>query len=384
MAEGKKYLVFGVGMQGLAIAHDLLRSPGTERVTVVDRDDARVEAAVRRLDDPRVTGATADATDLPFVTALMYGHDCVIAAASYELNLGLTRAAIAAGCHYCDLGGNNDVVAAQFLLADDAVSRGLRVLPDCGIAPGAVSVLAKHAMSRVPDAERVLIRVGGLPQTPRGPLKYGIVFSARGLVSNYCEPTEILWEGKREMVPSLGGREYQNFPSLARLEAAYTSGGSSTLTQTYEGRIKYLDYKTLRWEGHWDVVTMMRDLGLFATDRAIDVDGLSLTPRDFTERLLDETLPKGEPDMLVLRVAALNRDRQGVVFDLIDRSDPVTGHSAMQRTTGYSASICAQMLVSGEITPSGVLKHEDVVPAQRFIEEWAKRGINLTEAPSVP
>lgn len=379
MSDGKKYLVFGAGMQGLAIAHDLLRSPGTARVAVVDRDDARVANAVRKLGDARVAGATADASDQPFITALMYGHDCVIGAASYELNLGLTRAAIAAGCHYCDLGGNNDVVAAQFLLAADAVGRGLRVLPDCGIAPGAVSVLAKLAMSRVPNAERVQIRVGGLPQAPKGPLKYGIVFSARGLVSNYCEPTEILWEGKRELVPSLGGREYQDFPALGRLEAAYTSGGSSTLTKTYEGRIKYLDYKTLRWEGHWDVVTTMRNLGLFSADRTIDIGGAALTPRDFTERFLDETLPKGEPDMLVLRVAAYDRDRRGVRFDLIDRADPATGHSAMQRTTGYSASIIAQMLVSGEIAPAGVLRHEDVVPAERFIEEWAKRGIALTQ-----
>ncbi len=384
MSDGKKYLVFGAGMQGLAIAHDLLRSPGIARVTVVDRDDARVESAVRKLGDARVAGATAEASDQPFITALMYGHDCVIGAASYELNLGLTRAAIAAGAHYCDLGGNNDVVAAQFLLSADAVSRGARVLPDCGIAPGAVSVLAKLAMSRVPDAERVLIRVGGLPQMPRGPLKYGIVFSARGLVSNYCEPTEILWEGKRELVPSLGGREYQHFPMLARLEAAYTSGGSSTLAKTYEGRIKHLDYKTLRWEGHWDVITTMRDLGLFSSDRTVDVDGTAIAPRDFTERFLDATLPKGEPDMLVLRVAALNRDRIGVVFDLIDRADPVTGHSAMQRTTGYSASIIAQMLVSGEIAPSGTLKHEDVVPAERFIEEWAKRGITVTTSDRIP
>lgn len=384
MSDGKKYLVFGCGMQGEAIAHDLLRSPGTERVTLVDRSEERVSALAGRLQDPRIVGSPADATDEIFVAALMSGHDCVIGAASYELNLGLTRAAIAAGCHYCDLGGNNDVVAEQFLLADDAVSRGLRILPDCGIAPGAVSVLAKLAVSRVPDAERVLIRVGGLPQTPRGPLKYGLVFSARGLVSNYCEPTEILWDGKRETVPSLGGREYQHFPSLARLEAAYTSGGSSTLTKTYEGRIKYLDYKTLRWEGHWDVVATLRELGLFAADRVIDVGGLTLTPRDFTERFLESTLPKGEPDMLVLRVAALNQYRVGVVYDLVDRADPATGHSAMQRTTGYSASIIAQMLVSGEIAPAGVLRHEDVVPAERFIEEWAKRGITLTESATVP
>ena len=374
----KKYMVVGAGKMGRAIAHDLLRNPDTAGVTICDRDEAAADAAKTRLGDPRVASAAMDANDVGLMHRRMAGFDCVIGAASYELNLAMTKAAVAAAVHYCDLGGNSDVVAKQFMLDAAAKNMGIRVLPDCGIAPGAVSVLAKLALERVPDAERLQIRVGGLPQHPTGPLRYALVFSARGLVSNYVEPTEILWEGKRELVPSLGGREYQEFHGLGRLEAAYTSGGSSTLTKTYEGKLKHLDYKTLRWEGHWDTARLLRDLGMFE-ESAMAADGSLLHPREFLINWLDATLPREQPDLLVLRVRALNAARHEVTLDLVDRMDPVTGHSAMQRTTGYSASICAQMLAYGEIAATGVLKHEEAVPGQRFIDEWRSRGFDLRE-----
>lgn len=381
----KKYIVIGTGKMGLAIAYDLLRNPDTGGVTVCDRDDAAVDAAMRGLYDTRVTGVTADASDLDRMHRLMVGHDCAVGAAGYDFNLSLTKAAIASRIHFCDLGGNNGVVEKQFMLDAAAKNAGIRVLPDCGIAPGAVSVLARHALDQVPAAERLQIRVGGLPQQPEGPLKYALAFSARGLVNEYVEPAEILWEGKRELVPSLGGLEYQEFPApFGRLEAAYTSGGSSTLARTYEGRVKYLDYKTLRWPGHWDVVRTMHGLGMFDETSRVNVGGAICTPREFTERFLEKTLPRGVPDALILRMAALDRERNGVVFDLIDLADPATGHSAMQRTTAYSASICAQMLADGSITETGTLRHETSIPPLAFLHEWKKRGIDLLIRPAQP
>ncbi|HSD12116.1 MAG TPA: saccharopine dehydrogenase C-terminal domain-containing protein [Patescibacteria group bacterium] len=380
----KKYLVVGTGKMGLAVAYDLLLNPDTAGVTVCDRDGAALAAAASVLHDPRVSGVMADAGDLDRMHRLMVGHDCAIGAASYDFNLSLTKAAIASRIHFCDLGGNNGVVEKQFMLDAAAKNAGIRVLPDCGIAPGAVSVLARHALDMVPAAERLQIRVGGLPQKPEGLLKYALAFSVRGLVNEYVEPAEILWEGKRELVPSLGGLEYQEFPEpFGRLEAAYTSGGSSTLARTYEGRVKYLDYKTLRWPGHWDVIRTMRGLGMFDETSRIDV-GSICTPREFTERFLEKTLPKGVPDALVLRVAATDRERKGVVFDLIDLADPATGHSAMQRTTAYSASICARMLAYGIIADVGTLRHEVSIQPALFLDEWKKRGIDLLIRPAQP
>jgi lysine 6-dehydrogenase len=382
----KKYLVFGMGKMGKAIAYDLLQSDTRCHVTLADANPLSVLEAVYALPQERVTSMlfNGDNESVAEIAERMRGHNVAIGAARYDLLPKLTEAAIASGTHFCDLGGHAGVVEQQFAMQDQAKAAGVRILPDCGVAPGSVSVLAKLAIDSVPDVERVLIRVGGLPQKPTGPLKYAHVFSINGLLGNYLEPTEILRDGKREKTASLRGCEYQYFPELGQLEAAYTADGSSTLTKTYEGRVKDLDYKTLRYIGHWDVVRTMQALGMFDDSIKLKSGGAECTPRQFTEQLLLATLPVGVPDLLVMRVAALNHDRKGVVLDLVDKMDPVTGHSAMQRTTGYSASICAQMLASGEIAETGVLRHEDVVPPLRFVEEWRKRGINLTQYDKVP
>ncbi len=380
----KKYLIFGAGLQGMAIAHDLLRAPDTTVITLVDSVPERVDKVWRRLPDGRLKRVVFDITkDGKNLVALLAGHDCVIGAASYTVHFALAIASLAAGAHYCDLGCQNDVVAQQFTLDDEAKRRGLRVMPDCGVAPGAVCVLARHAIDRVPNVERVELRVGGIPQKPEGPLQYALAYSAEGLLSNYVEPVEVLRDGVRTLVPPLEEGEFQLFsaPIFGWLEAKLTSGGLSTLAKTYEGRIKRLDYKTLRWPGHWNIVNVMRELGMLESKLPITVRGTEIVPREFTERLLERVLPKNQPDLLVIRVAAYDADGRGLRFDVIDKKNLITGFSAMQRTTGYATSIVAQMLVSGEISAVGVLKHEEVVPPERFIEEWRKRGIVVTETP---
>ncbi len=382
----KKYLVFGTGKMGKAIAYDLLHTDPNCHVTLADASPLSLLETLYALPQERVTTIVfdGDKEDVASIAGRMRGHHVAIGAARYDLLPKLTEAAIASGTHFCDLGGHAGMVEQQFAMHDRAKAAGVRVLPDCGVAPGSVSVLAKLAIDSVPDVERVLIRVGGLPQKPTGPLKYAHVFSINGLLGNYLEQTEILRDGRREKTESLRGNEYQFFPELGQLEAAYTADGSSTLTKTYEGRVKDLDYKTLRYKGHWDVIRTMQALGMFSSDLMLKAGDAEASARQFTEQLLLATLPVGVPDLLVMRVAALNRERKGLVLDLVDRMDPATGHSAMQRTTGYSASICAQMLASGEIADTGVLKHEDVVPPTRFVEEWDKRGIKLTRYDKIP
>ncbi len=379
------YLIFGAGIQGIAIAHDLLNARDTGRVTIVDRAAERLEYARKRLPQPRLETEMFDMAGEEDLVALLTGYDCVIGAASYTIHLALTKAALAAGAHYCDLGCQNDVVAQQFALHDHAKDLGLRVMPDCGVAPGAVCVLARHAIDRIPSAERVELRVGGIPQKPEGHLRYALAYSAEGLLSNYVEPVEVLRDGVRKLVPPLEEHEYQSFPEpIGWLEAQLTSGGLSTLARTYEGRIKHLDYKTLRWPGHWDIINVMSKLGLLEQKEPIIVRGTKILPREFTEQLLERVLPRNQPDLIVMRVRALDATGHGVQLDVVDRKNPVTGFSAMQRTTGYATSIVAQMLVSGEIGGTGVLKHEEVVPPERFIAEWRLRNIVVTETAITP
>lgn len=394
----KRFLIFGAGMMGRAIAYDLLNSDASCRVTLVDSNQRSLDDACasipHNLAANRIRPILCDlaAASDPDLWELVDGHDVVTAAARYDLNVRLTKAAISLGAHFNDLGGNTATVEAQFALHDQAVTAGVSVLPDCGIAPGAVSVLTRFVIDRVPDAERVFIRVGGLPQNPKPPLEYALAFSAHGLVANYAEPCEVIVNGKLEIAPPLSGRERMRFPQLGvngRLEAVLTSDGLATLAKTYAGRIPYLDYKTLRYEGHWDRIKTLHELGLFNDDLRLKAGAGEISPREFMAEFLNATLEHGVPDLLVLRVGALRsssgrEERTGLVLDLVDKKNLVLNHSAMQRTTGYSASICAQMLASGEIKKLGVLKHEVDVPPERFIEEWKARGIVLTESDRLP
>lgn len=374
------YLVIGSGKMGVAAAYDLLLDESTAGVTLCDRDPDALEKACALLNSPRVTPITADAGNVDTMSRIMVGHDCAIAAASYDFNLALTKAAIAARVHFCDLGGNVDVVDKQFMLDQAAKNAGIKVVPDCGIAPGSVSVIAQLCIDRLGgSADYVRIRVGGLPQEPVGPLKYAQVFSIRGLISNCKEPVEILRDGTLEVVESMTGLETQDFPApFHTLEAVYTSGGSSTMAKTYAGKIRELDYKTLRFPGHWAIMRALRDLGFW--DESLHGFGpgaAPVTPRLLTERLLAERLPVGVPDALVLRVIVGKDGGDEYTCDLIDLMDPATGHSAMQRTTAYSIAIVARMLIDGRIADTGTLYHERSIPPVAYFREWKTRGLNL-------
>lgn len=378
MSKPEKYLLVGAGIQGQAIAYDLCRDLALFQLTVVDFNGANLAELDNHLRDPRVTLVTADCRDQDVMAEVIAGHDCVVSASSYDLNYDLTRLAIAAGAHFCDLGGNNTVVEKQFALDAEAKRRGVKVVPDCGVAPGAVSIITRYGIDRLgtmPDAVR--IRVGGLPAEPTGLLKYALVFSVHGLFNECLEPVEVLLNGRIAHMPPLTGLETQRFRELGALEAAYTSGGSSTLARTYRGRIKELDYKTLRYPGHWAVWQMLRELG-YLSEEPLLADGAAVRPRYLSEALFEKNLPRGDKDLLVLRVI-LEKDGRRRRYDLISRFDRDTGHTAMQRTTGYSAAIIAQMMVRNEIADNGVLCQEISVPAARFVEEWRKRGLVLKE-----
>src|ERR671917_551892 len=163
----------------------------------------------------------------------------------------VARAAVGAGTNFCDLGGNNAVVDAELALDAEARAAGVNVIPDCGLAPGMVSVLAAHGAARFERLDELHIRVGGLPQTPRPPLDYQIVFSVVGLINEYVERARVIRGGQVVEVESLTEIEALEFPApFERMEAFQTSGGTSTLPDTFHGRLQELDYKTIRYPGH--------------------------------------------------------------------------------------------------------------------------------------
>lgn len=368
-------LVLGAGRMGLGAVHDLVSQSDVTEVTVADYDRGKAEEIARRYPE-KARAAQIDCNDHAAVVDLMRGHASTLSAVNYWLNERLARAAIAAGTNFCDLGGNNDVVDAELALDGEARAAGVNIIPDCGLAPGMVAVLAAHGAEQFRQLDSIRIRVGGLPQTPKPPLDYQLVFSVEGLINEYVEDARVIREGKITTVPSMTELETLHFPEpFTTMEAFQTSGGTSTLPETYLGRVQELDYKTIRYPGHCAKFKTMIDLGL-CSSQPVDIDGISVRPRRVLGELLVKNLPHDEPDVVLVRVEFAGEGRR-LRYDIIDRHDPQTGLSAMMRTTAFPASIVALMMARNQTSSKGALPQERCIPPQLFMDELAKRNIEV-------
>ncbi|HSY48257.1 MAG TPA: saccharopine dehydrogenase C-terminal domain-containing protein [Thermoanaerobaculia bacterium] len=368
-----RILVLGAGRMGFGAVHDLAKQPDVDEVTVADVAVDRANHVATAVDG-NVTPRKIDVSRHEDVVALMRGHDSAISCVNYWLNERLARAAIEAGTNFCDLGGNNDIVDAELSLDAEARGRGINIIPDCGLAPGMVAVLVAHGAAQFEQLDEIHIRVGGLPQSPRPPLDYQLVFSVEGLINEYIERARVIRNGAITMVDSMTEIEELDFPEpFGRMEAFQTSGGTSTLPETFLGRVRELDYKTIRYPGHCAKFKTMIDLGLCGSEK-ITVDGAAVAPRRVLADLLVRHLPADEPDVVLVRVEFAGGARR-LRYDIIDSYDEATGLSAMMRTTAFPASIVALMMARGQTTQKGALPQERCIPPELFMQELARRHI---------
>lgn len=364
---------------GRAALYDLAGNPEIEKLGVFDLDGELASKISVSFGQGKAVAAQLDASDTSAAAQALSDYDAAVSCAPYSMNLSLTQAAIEAGCHLVDLGGNNDVVQSQFDLNDQAKEAGVIIIPDCGLAPGMVSIIAAAGIANFEKVNSLQIRVGGLPQAPRGPLKYQIVFSAEGLVNEYWEPCQILEDGQPKTVNPMTGLEELEFDGIGPVEAFYTSGGISTLPMTYRGQIDNIDYKTIRYPGHCHLLKPMLELGL-ASRQPVNVHGSPVEPRALFKAVLEKNLSYGDPDLVLVRVT-LQGTKEGkphqMVYEIIDRQNSRTGLTAMMRTTAFPAAIIATMAAAGQITVTGVNPQEIVVKPELFLPQLKKRDINL-------
>lgn len=376
-----RILVLGAGRMGHGAVFDLIHnSPGVEQVTVADNDLKKAEAVAESVGTSRIDAHHIDVANYSDVVALMRGHDSVISCVNYWYNVSLSKAAIEVGANLCDLGGNNYVVDEQLSLDDAAKTAGINIIPDCGLAPGMVSVLAMHGAAKFDQLDEIHIRVGGLPQDPEPPLNYQLVFSVEGLINEYIEVARVIRDGQITEVESMTELEELSFDGFPALEAFQTSGGTSTLPDTFLGKIRELDYKTIRYAGHCDKFKTMIDLGLCSSEE-ITADFQTVTPRKVFGELLQKHLPADGPDYVLVRLEFVGDAGKRLRYDIVDKLDPATGMSAMMRTTAFPASIIAQMMASGDVLMRGATPQEKAIDADKFVSELARRDIviNITE-----
>jgi len=300
-------------------------------------------------------------------------------------NPGITRVAIEAKACMTDLGGNTDLVREQMKLSPQAKEAGIAIIPDCGQVPGMGTGLTVYAMSLLDETEEVMMWDGGNALHPKPPFKYILTFNIAGLTNEYYGVAHFIRNGKRVEVPTFQDEDYEivEFPEpIGKMEAFVAGGGTSTMPWTFEGKLKTLWNKTLRWPGHYFEWKAYMQAGLLETE-PIDVQGVKVSPREVLHTLLDPKLraKPGEPDLVIVRVQAIGK-KDGhaaqMILDLIDRYDDATGFTAMERTTGWDGSIKAIMNAQG-VTPRGVHPAELAVPGPQYAAELRKRGFSLTE-----
>ncbi len=378
-----RFLVLGAGLQGTACAADLLQDPAVTAVTLAD---LRVDALPPFL-APHAGGRlhprALDVRDHDAVRDALAGADAVCSAIPYYFNFPLAQLAVAAGRHFTDLGGNTAIVQQQRGLDAEARARGVSVVPDTGLAPGMVNVIAQHGIDQFEAVESVRLYVGGLPQLPEPPLGYQIAYSIEGMVDYYTTPSLVLRDGVPTEVTALSERVTVPFPApLGELEAFHTAGGLSTMVYRYAGRIPVMEYKTLRYPGHAAIMEAIRALGLLDT-APVTFPGGTVSPRELFVKVAGDRLRKGKPDVVALRVEVTGRGpagRQRRTWEVVDRADEARGVSAMMRTTGYTLAITGMLQATG-VVPPGVHTPDEGIPPQRYFDALAARGIAVTELP---
>lgn len=341
-----KVLLLGSGKIGRMIAK-FLADTGDFAVTVADLDDAMLRRVAQR---KGIGVARLDATDERALTAAATGQDTIISALSFGFNPLVARVAVAAGTSYFDL--TEDVVTTRAVQEVARSAQAGRVfMPQCGLAPGFVSVVAHHLAQKFDSLDKVYMRVGALPQFPSNALKYNLTWSTDGLINEYCNPCEAIQDGVKCEVTPLEGLEHFSIDGV-RYEAFNTSGGLGTLCDTLDGQVQDLNYKTIRYLGHRDLVAFL-------------LSGLRLKQRrPLLKDLLEFAIPITFQDVVVT-FCTVSGWRQGQLVQVTDarkiyntQFDGETW-SAIQVTT--AAGICTMVdLHRGGRLPAGFVRQEQV------------------------
>jgi lysine 6-dehydrogenase len=383
---GYRYAVLGAGRQGIAAAYDLAKFGQAEEIILVDIQPTAVQAAAKRIDKLLgrhiTTALQADVSDAEQLAPALDGVASFISGVHYPLNPSLTRLAIRRGANMCDFGGNTDIVRKQLELDSEAKEAGITVVPDCGMGPGMNISLMTYAMSLVDRPLEAYTWEGGLLQDPQPPWNFALTFHIDGLSNEYSGPAYFLRNGQITQVPCLGDLEELDFPPpLGRLQAAVTSGGLSTTPWTFQGKLDRLENKTLRYPGHWAQMRAFTQLGLLELE-PVKVGDVQVVPRDVLHALLEPKITSSEVrDVGVIRTKCVG-EKDGraveVIVELIDYYDQETGFTAMQRLTGWHASIMAILAAKGQIQ-RGVVPVELAVPGATMVDQARRRGFRIEE-----
>lgn len=379
-----KVSVLGSGLMGSEIALDLLSNQEIS-VTLLDSDLERLKAlcnkATRRYGDKVASRLETYRLDIVKETdrlaSLLKNADVAIGALPPSVAETAVRAGLRAGVNYVDLIFSWRYDESSRELDVEAKKKGMTLIPACGLAPGLTNMIARDGVENISEAIDVGIYVGGIPQLPEGPLEYKIVFSATSVLEEYTREAIVVRKGKVLTLPALSEVEEVNFSSLPGVKfEAFITDGLSTLTRTL--KVENMYEKTVRWPGHAKKVSTLIELGLLSQEK-INLSGKEVSPRELLSYLLEKKLKmrEGDKDMTLLKVVIKGKERRRI-YEMVDYYDERNAVTSMARTTGYTCSSVAQMLLEGEIDEKGFIPPELAIYGERYrslVERLATKGI---------
>lgn len=375
--------VLGAGLMGKEAATDLVKGPDVEKVIIGDLDVGQTEMFQQKLQNPKLEVRHLDATDDESLKSLIKDCDVIVNALYYSFNQRVAELAIELGVHAVDLGGHIGGATDYILKLDEkAKAAGVTMIPDLGVAPGMINILAGHGAKKLDKVSAIKLYVGGIPVEPEGIFKYNLVFSLDGVFDHYTDKSHVIRNGELQEVDSLTEIEPIHFDGFDELEAFHTAGGTSTLGHTFAG-IDTLEYKTIRYKGHAEKFKLLVDLGLTNKETMVNTDGHVISARNVLREVLTPKLRLGDKkDAVLLRVIVdgfEGDEQKSYMYELVTTKDELSGTTAMARATANTISVVAQMIGNETITSRGVYPPELIVPGDLYIREMAARGVEIKE-----
>ena len=357
----KEIVVVGAGKIGVTIAR-LLAHCGDYAVTVADRSTDQLAGVEQH---KAITTVCIDIGDRAALETLLKGKFAVLSAAPYHLTVAIAEAAAAAGTHYLDL--TEDVESTR-RVKEIAARAQTAFIPQCGLAPGFISIVASDLARHFDTLDSVRMRVGALPQYPSNALNYNLTWSTDGVINEYIEHCEAIVDSAKTEVPALEEREEFSLDGVT-YEAFNTSGGLGTLCETLEGQVRTLNYKTIRYPGHAAIMkALLNDLGLRHR-------------REVLKDIFENALPTTNQDVVIIFVTVSGRKDGRLIQETYANkvySGVVAGrmHSAIQITTASAICAVLDMLADGSLRAQGFVRQEEITLdsflANRFGRAYAQ------------
>lgn len=372
--------VLGTGMIGTTVVTEMVKFPEIDRITAVDVNQASIDKCLAIANNPKVTGKVAALQTEEDIARVLTGADVAVACLPHSLSLSAIKAAISSHCHLVDLVGSQ--FREKMELDEQAKKAGVIIVPGCGVAPGITNFLAAQGIDLLDEADEAIMTCGGIPRHPIPPLWYQVVYRLESLLRLYTKPAIAIQDGEIVELAPLSNLQEITFPEPVGLcETVITDAHSTAFI--LKGKVKNLYEKTVRYPGHWEKMKVIGELG-FLDDIPVAVQGISITPRAFAEKVL-ATKMKGDShkDITVLRVEVSGTKdgaRTKHRWEMVDLYDDERNITSMAKTTALPALLIAKLIATKQITETGVVPIESLIIRDRFqpfMAELKRLGLDL-------